>query len=283
MKNREEFPVNFMCQVLKISRSGFYEWSTRKPSARQIANQKLLAEVKTVYEASDETYGSPRITSELKSKGVPCSKSRVARVMHKAQLYAVAGRKFKPQTTDSKHSEPISENVINQDFSATEVGQKVGCDITYIPTSQGWLYMAVVVDFYSRKILGYAFSNRLEAGLVCEALIKAVGNNKLPLQLLHHSDRGSQYASFRYRLLLKSLGITQSMSRAGNCYDNALVESFFHTLKVERVHRRKYLTRESAKIDIENYINFWYNSQRRHSSLGMLSPKDFIKSFRKAA
>lgn len=275
--------MSIMCQVLKLSRSGFYEWSNRRPSARAIANQKLLTEVKTVYEASDETYGSPRVTVELKARGVSCSKSRVARVMHKAQLYAVAGRKFKPQTTDSKHSEPISENVVNQDFSATETGQKVGCDITYIPTAQGWLYLAVVVDFFSRKILGYAFSNRLESDLVCEALVKAVGKNKLPEQLLHHSDRGSQYASFRYRLLLKSLGITQSMSRAGNCYDNALVESFFHTLKVERVHRRKYLTRQTAKIDIENYINYWYNSQRRHSSLGMLSPIEFLKTYRKAA
>lgn len=283
MKNQGEFPVNLMCRVLRLSRSGFYEWLVRKPSAQSIANQELLAEVKAVYEASDETYGSPRVTSELKAKGIPCSKSRVARVMHKAQLFAVAGRKFKPQTTDSNHSEPISENVVNQDFSANEVGQKVGCDITYIPTAQGWLYLAVVVDFFSRKVLGHAFSNRLESGLVCQALIKAVGNNKLPEQLLHHSDRGAQYASFRYRLLLKSLGITQSMSRAGNCYDNALVESFFHTLKVERVHRRKYQTRNSAKIDIENYINYWYNSQRRHSSLGMLCPIEFLKTHRQAA
>lgn len=283
MNNQGEFPVNLMCRVLKLSRSGFYEWHARKPSAQLIANQELLAEIKAVYEASDETYGSPRVTSELKARGIACSKSRVARVMHKAQLFAVAGRKFKPQTTDSNHSEPISENVVNQDFSAIEVGQKVGCDITYIPTAQGWLYLAVVVDFFSRKILGYAFSNRLDSGLACQALIKAVGNNKLPEQLLHHSDRGAQYASFRYRLLLKSLAITQSMSRAGNCYDNALVESFFHTLKVERVHRRKYQTRDSAKIDIENYINYWYNSQRRHSSLGMLCPAEFLKTHRQAA
>lgn len=283
MKNQSEFPVSLMCRMLDLSRSGFYEWLARKPSAQSIANRELLAEVKAVFEASDETYGSPRVTSELKAKGISCSKSRVARVMHKAQLFAVAGRKFKPQTTDSNHSEPISENVVNQDFSAIEVGQKVGCDITYIPTAQGWLYLAVVVDFFSRKVLGYAFSNRLESGLVCQALIKAVGNNKLPEQLLHHSDRGAQYASFRYRLLLKSLGITQSMSRAGNCYDNALVESFFHTLKVERVHRRKYQTRNNAKVDIENYINYWYNSQRRHSSLGMLCPVEFLKTHSKAA
>ena len=283
MKNQNEYPVNRMCRVLNLSRSGFYEWQSRKPSAQSLANQELLAEVKIIYETSDNTYGSPRVTSELKAKGVFCSKSRVARVMRKARLRAVAGRKFKPQTTDSNHSEPISDNVVNQDFSATEVGQKVGCDITYIPTAQGWLYLAVVVDFYSRKILGHAFSNRLESGLVCCALIKAVATNKLPEQLLHHSDRGSQYASSRYRRLLKSLGITQSMSRAGNCYDNALVESFFHTLKVERVHRRKYLTRASAKIDIENYINYWYNSQRRHSSLGMLCPNEFLKTPRLAA
>lgn len=283
MKHQDEFSVTLMCRLLKLSRAGFYEWRSRKPSAQAVANQKLLIEIKDIFDVSDGTYGSPRVVSELKANGTLCSKSRVARLMNKAGLKAVAGRKFKPQTTDSNHSEPISQNVINQDFSANEIGQKVGCDITYIPTNQGWLYLAVVVDFYSRKILGYAFSNRLESSLICQALIKAIGRNKLPRELLHHSDRGSQYASFRYRTLLKSLDITQSMSRAGNCYDNALVESFFHTLKVERVHRRKYLTRDSAKIDIENYINYWYNSQRRHSSLGMLSPAEFIKTHRLAA
>jgi putative transposase len=172
--------------------------------------------------------------------------------------------------------EPISENIIDQDFTATEFGQKVGCDITYIPTQEGWLYLAVVVDFFSRKILGYAFSDSLETGLICEALIKAVGKHKLPKELIHHSDRGSQYASERYRALLKGLDLTQSMSRAGNCYDNAMVESFCHTLKVEKVHRINYSTRNLAKIDIENYINYWYNSQRRHSALGMISPNKFL-------
>ena len=272
-----------MCKVLKVSCSGLYDWASRKPSNRALENMTLVKEITEVFEASDQTYGSPRVAAELNDRGIKCSESRIARHMHKAKLFAVAGSRFKPQTTDSKHSDPVSENVINQDFSATEVGQKVGCDITYIPTSQGWLYLAVVIDFCSRKVLGHSFSNSLESDLVCQALIKAVGKHNLPTQLLHHSDRGSQYACFRYRALLKSLGFTQSMSRAGNCYDNALVESFFHTLKVERVNRRKYLTRDSAKIDIENYINYWYNSQRRHSSLGMVSPLAFIKKLRLAA
>lgn len=272
-----------MCKVLKVSRSGLYDWIGRKPSIRTLENMHLDKEIKEVFEVSDQTYGSPRIAAELNDKGIKCSKSRVARRMQKAKIFAVAGRKFKPQTTDSKHSEPIFENIINQDFSASEVGQKVGCDITYIPTAQGWLYLAVVIDFCSRKILGLSFSESLESDIVCQALIKAVGKNKLPKQLVHHSDRGAQYASFRYRTLLKSLGFTQSMSRAGNCYDNALVESFFHTLKVERVNRRKYLTKNSARIDIENYINNWYNTQRRHSALGMVCPLDFIKKLKKAA
>jgi len=283
MSNSKEFPVSELCKVVGITRSGYYEWRSRKQSSRARENQLLKSKIVEVFAASDETYGAPRITIELKEQGFKCSETRVARIMSKNGLKAVAGRKFKPQTTDSEHSEPVSSNVIEQDFSTEYFGQKVGCDITYIPTGEGFLYLAVVIDFYSRKVLGHAFSNSLESSLVCQALVKAVGKHDLPEELVHHSDRGSQYASFRYRALLKSLKFTQSMSRAGNCYDNALVESFFHTLKVERVHRRNYATRAIARADVESYINNWYNVSRRHSSLGMLSPTGFLTRAKKAA
>jgi transposase InsO family protein len=198
-------------------------------------------------------------------------------------LRSVHRDKFRVITTDSNHSEPVAENLVAQDFSASRVGEKVGCDITYIPTDEGWLYLAVVLDFYSRKVLGYAFSDSLESGLVCQALVKAVGNHRLPADLIHHSDRGVQYASSRYRALLKSLGMSQSMSRKGNCYDNAMTESFIHTLKVERVHRRRYRTRTIAAADVSQYIDGWYNSERLHSALGMASPEEFIQLKRLAA
>lgn len=283
MKHRDEFPIKVMCRVLRVSRAGYYDWSNREESPRTAENRALSKEIRRVFERSDSTYGSPRIVRQLAKDGYQCSKNRAARLMKKAGLRSVHRVKFRVITTDSRHSEPVAENLIAQDFSAHEIGEKVGCDITYIETAEGWLYLAVVLDFYSRKILGYAFSDSLESGLTCEALIKAVGNHRLPSELLHHSDRGVQYASVRYRALLKSLGMRQSMSRTGNCYDNATTESFFHTLKVERVHRRRYRTRKIAAADIVNYIDGWYNSERLHSSLDMESPDEFIAQRRLVA
>jgi len=283
MKHRKEYPVAKLCRVLRVSRAGYYEWLNRKDSPRGIENRKLSSEIRMIFEASDSTYGSPRIAGRLRKNGHQCSKNRAARLMRCAGLRAIQSDKYRVQTTDSRHSEPVAENLLGQDFSASEVGEKVGCDITYIETGEGWLYLAVVLDFFSRKVLGYAFADSLESGIVCEALIKAVGNHRLPAELIHHSDRGIQYASARYRALLKSLGMIQSMSRTGNCYDNATTESFFHTLKVERVHRREYATRRIAAADIANYIDGWYNAERLHSSLGMESPEEFIALRRLAA
>lgn len=243
----------------------------------------LSVEVQKVFKRSDSTYGAPRIARRLKQMGHCCSKNRVARLMKEAGLRSVHRDKFRVITTDSSHREPIAENLLEQDFSARAVGEKVGCDITYIETDEGWLYLAVVLDFFSRKVLGYAFSDSLESGLTCEALLKAVGNHRLPSELIHHSDRGVQYACARYRALLKSLGMVQSMSRKGNCYDNATTESFFHTLKVERVHRRRYATRKIAAADVANYIDYWYNAERMHSSLDMQSPNEFIAQRKLAA
>lgn len=276
MKHREEFPVSVMCRVLGVSRAGYYDWVSREESPRAAETRELTGKIREVFDRSDSTYGSPRIARQLEKEGCKCSKTRVARLMKKEGLRSVHRDKFRVITTDSKHTEPVAENLLAQDFGATEVGEKVGCDITYIETDEGWLYLAVVLDFFSRRVLGYAFSDSLESGLCCEALIKAVGNHRLPSELLHHSDRGVQYASARYRALIKSLGMIQSMSRTGNCYDNAMTESFFHTLKVERVHRRRYRTRTIAAADVSQYIDGWYNSERLHSSLAMASPDEFI-------
>lgn len=272
-----------MCRTLRISRAGFYEWRNRTESLRAVENRALLVEIREIFERSDETYGSPRIAAHLERRGRRCSKTRVARLMRREGLKSVHRRKFKVKTTDSRHDEPVAENVLQQNFAATELGEKVGCDITYVETAEGWLYLAVVLDFCSRKILGYAFSDSLESGIVCEALLKAVGNHRLPTTLIHHSDRGVQYACARYRTLLRSLGFVQSMSRTGNCYDNAITESFFHTLKVERVHRRRYATRRVAALDIAEYIDGWYNSERVHSSLGMASPREYLQELHLAA
>ena len=283
MKHQSEFPVSMMCRMLKVSRSGFYDWMSRPEAARSAENKHLTSVVREVFQRSDSTYGSPRVARALRKRGYRCSKNRAARLMRKAGLCSVHRRKFRVITTDSNHDEPIADNLLAQDFSASRVGEKVGCDITYLQTDEGWLYLAVVLDFYSRKILGYAFSDRIDSGLVCKALVRAVGNHRLPSELLHHSDRGVQYASARYRALIKSLGMVQSMSRTGNCYDNAMTESFFHTLKVERVYRRRYRTKRIARADVVQYIEEWYHPERFHSSLGMMAPDEFIEQQRLVA
>lgn len=283
MKHSQEFSVLTMCRVLCVSRSGYYDWLNREEAPRTIENRALTAEIHNLFEDSDSTYGSPRIARGLEKNGRCCSKNRAARLMRKAGLRSVHSPKFKVITTDSNHSEPVADNLLKQNFSAASVGEKVGCDITCIRTAEGWLYLAVVLDFFSRKILGYAFSDSPNTSMVCEALIKAVGNHRLPSELLHHSDRGVQYACKRYRKLLQSLEIVQSMSRTGNCYDNAMTESFFHTLKVERVNRRKYASKKIAAADVADYIDGWYNSKRLHSALNMESPQEFIAQCRMAA
>jgi transposase InsO family protein len=240
-------------------------------------------EIRAIHAESEQTYGSPRMRKELNERGFSCSENRVARLMKREGIAGIQRRRFRVVTTDSKHQEPIAENVIDQNFTAQAPGEKLGCDITYIPTREGFIYLAVVIDFFSRAVVGYALGDSLESGLACRALVMAVGRSRLPSDLVHHSDRGVQYACFRYRRLLKSLGMRQSMSRKGNCYDNALVESFFHTLKVERVHRRHYDTKARAMADIVNYIERWYNTKRRHSSIGMQSPQSFLRQWRTAA
>ncbi len=233
-----------------------------------------MAEIKQIHRQSRETYGSPRIHVDLEEKGILCSENRVARLMKNHRIAAKRKRKF-VVTTDSKHDLPVAENKLNQNFSATKPNQKWVTDITYVWTREGWLYLAVVLDLFSRKVVGWAMDDNMERGLIMRALQMALLARKPGKGLLHHSDRGSQYASNDYQKLLSDNWMDCSMSRKGNCYDNAVMESFFATLKQELVYHRQYQTRKEAKQDIFEYIQVWYNRKRRHSALGYQSPEQF--------
>lgn len=273
--HRTEFKVTIMCRVLGVSRSGYYAWLKRPPSAREMANQELKQQIKTIYDHSRQTYGSPRIQVELAENGVKCGVNRVAQLMQAQQLRAKQSRKFKVTTTDSAHDYPVAPNRLNQDFTASRPNEKWLADITYIPTDEGWLYLAAVLDLHSRRIVGWAMSDSLHRQLVIDALLMAIQTRQPPPGLLHHSDRGSQYASDEYQALLTKFGMTASMSRTGNCYDNAPMESFFGSLKTESVHHRHYATRAAARTDIFEYIELFYHRFRRHSALGYKCPIAF--------
>lgn len=273
--NSNQHSVSYLCEIARVSRSGYYEWLVRGESQRSKANRRLLTLIKVSHNESDQTYGAIRIHRDLSKQEQVCSKNRVARLMKANGIKSVHKAKYKPQTTQSNHNHPIAPNIVNQDFGVTGPNQKWGCDISYIATQEGWLYLATVMDFYSRKIIGFEMGPQLHAELCCHALEKACLLRRPPAELIHHTDQGVQYASLPYRAILKRHHFIQSMSRKGNCYDNAMVESFFHTLKVERVHRRTYKTREEAKRDIENYIINFYNNKRLHSSLDYMSPVEF--------
>jgi transposase InsO family protein len=264
-----------MCQVLDVTRSGYYAWKDRPVSARQQRRDGLIEQIRRVYDHSRGTYGSPRITADLKEADVKVSENTVARYMHEDGLFVQPRRAFVPQTTDSDHEHPIAPNLLEQDFEATTPNQKWVCDLTYIPTDEGWLYLSVVLDLFSRKVVGWSMTDHLRSEGVAEALEMAVKRRKPREDLLHHSDRGVQYACEDYRSLLAEHGITASMSRTGNCYDNAVAESFFGTLKCELVHRQRYRTRAQARSSVFQWIECWYNRRRRHSSLGHLSPEAF--------
>lgn len=234
----------------------------------------LLRHIKVAFAESRARYGSPRIHQKLRQRGIRCGQKRVARLMREHGLRARRPRRFKA-TTDSKHGLPVAENVLDQQFEAKVADARWAADITYIWTSQGWLYLAVVMDLYSRRIVGWSMRETMERSLVLSALEMALKARKPTLGLLHHSDRGSQYASGAYQRMLERAGCTCSMSRRGNCWDNAPVESFFSTLKMELVHQRRYETRHRARAEIFEFIEVWYNRERLHSSLGYLSPADF--------
>jgi len=273
--HRDEFAITVMCRVLRLSWSSYYAWRKRPLSARKMANEKLKEQIKEIYQQSRQTYGGPRIHAELSGNGVKCGHNRVARLMRQAQLWAKRKGKFNVTTTDSNHDYPIAPNLLRQDFQASQPNEKWVSDITYISTTEGWLYLAAVMDLYSRRIVGWTMGDTLERRLALAALQMAIDTRQPPPGLLHHSDRGSQYASQDYQALLTKHQMQVSMSRTGNCYDNAPIESSFATLKTELVHHRHYATRTEAKTDIFEFIEVFYNRSRRHSYLGYQSPVAF--------
>jgi len=265
-----------MCRALEVSRSGYYAWKKRPKSRRRIDNEALLIEIRREFVDNDSNYGSPRIFKELKKADIPCSENRIARLMREDGLVAIQRRKFKA-TTNSKHNWPVAPNLLERNFSVDEPNKIWVTDITYVWTWEGWLYLSVVLDLYSRGIVGLAMSNRITDDLTQNALNQAIGRRNPQAGLIHHSDRGSQYASGDYQALLKKHEITPSMSRKGDCWDNAVAESFFHTLKIEKINRYRFKMRDEAKREIFKYIEMYYNRKRTHSSLGYLSPFDYEK------
>jgi putative transposase len=264
-----------MCQLLGVKRSGYYAWCQRPASSRVKANQQLIKQIRQ-FHRQYQSYGSPRITNELHKAGIRCGHNRVARLMRENGIKAVIPRRFKT-TTNSKHHYPVAENLLNQCFETERPNQVWVADITYIWTLQGWLYLAAVMDLYSRQIVGWAMDKTMTQDLVIQALNQAIGRRRPPRGLIHHSDRGCQYASTKYQKLLKKNGMRASMSRKGNCYDNACMESFFHSLKTECVYLRSYRTRQEAKQSIFQYIEVFYNRIRSHSSLNYMSPYYYEK------
>lgn len=272
--HRQEFRVLVMGRVLGLSPSGYYVWLKRPESERFRRNRSLVSQIRRIHQRSRRTYGSPRVTAELREQGVRCSRHRVARLMRLHGIRAKTVRKFRA-TTDSKHHLPVTPNRLNREFAVSRPNVAWVSDITYIWTVEGWLYLAGVMDLYSRRLVGWAMSPRVDGELTRTALRQALGQRRPPAGLLHHSDRGRQYAAGDYQDLLREYGLVGSMSRKGDCWDNAPMESFFGTLKQELVYPERFATREEAKAKIFEYIELFYNRQRRHSSLGSQSPAEF--------
>jgi transposase InsO family protein len=273
--HRHEFPVEVACDVLGVSRSGFYAWDERPASPAEVRRGEVLEQIRQVHRESRRTYGSPRVHRALAARGVRCCENTVAKLMRGQAIRSKAARPFVVRTTDSRHDRPVAENVLGREFYPDRPDQVWTADITYIPTAEGWLYLAVVLDLFSRRVVGWATADHLRAGLACDALRMALGHRRPRGELLHHSDRGVQYASDAYRDMLREHGIEPSMSRKGNCWDNAVTESFFSTTKRELTHHESYATREEAKGSLFEYIEVFYNRQRLHSTLGYRSPVDY--------
>lgn len=273
-RHRNHYPVTMMCNALKVSRSGYYAWRTRPQSSRRKTDQALTPLIRQIHRDSKGVYGAPRIRAELKSQGHHHGKHKIARLMRLQGIRGCPQRRFRV-TTQSDPSHPVARNLINQNFTAKTPNRRWASDITYIPTRQGWLYLAVIMDLYSRRIVGWSMDQWMSRHLVIDALKMALGRRDSDNQLIHHSDRGAQYTSDDFRDELDRHGIQCSMSAKGNCYDNAVVESFFGLLKRERVNRVRYRTREEARADIFEYIECFYNRKRRHGYLGNISPAEY--------
>lgn len=272
--NEEHFPVGMMCRLLSVSRSGYYSWKNRSLSGRDQANQELLTEIKRVFEDEKGRPGSPRISRRLQEEGKSASRHRVAKLMKDNGLRAKAAKKYKA-TTNSNHSLPVAPNHLAQNFEAAAPDQKWVSDITYIWTDEGWLYLAVVLELYSRRVIGWAIGERMTAALVCGALMMALWRRHMPKGVIVHSDRGSQYCSAAYQKLFTQHQLVCSMSKKGDCYDNAAMESWNHSFKIEAIHGERFLTRSEAKYHVFEYIEVYYNRKRLHSQLGYVSPETF--------
>jgi transposase InsO family protein len=269
-----KFATRLMCRVLDVSSSGYYDWRRRSPGARAKARARLDEQVKEAFLAEKCRAGAPRLTRRLKARGHGAGHNQIAESLRRQGLRARGARKYKA-TTNSNHRLPVAPNLLQQDFSAQRSNEKWVSDITYVATDEGWLYVAVVLDLYSRLVVGWAMSDRMSATLTCDALRMALFRRHRPRGVIVHSDRGSQYCSREYRQLLKHSGLICSMSARGDCYDNAAMESWNHSLKVEAVHGERFVTRAQAKSQLFEYIEIYYNRQRLHSSLGYLSPAEF--------
>jgi putative transposase len=273
-EHRGHWAVSLMAKVLAVSVSGFYHWLKRTPCRRKLEEECLTQKIVMFHSSSRAIYGSPRIYEDLQAAGYKVGRKRVARLMKAAGLRGKTKRRFKT-TTSSRHARPRAANLVEQNFAVATPNTLWASDITYLPTAEGWLYLAVTLDLFSRKVVGWAFSDRLTDDLTLAALTMATRQRSDLTTLTHHSDQGSQYASHAFRAELDACRITQSMSGRGNCYDNAVVESFFATLKTEEVQDANYQTRQQARTSLFSYLEGFYNSRRRHSSLGLLSPNDF--------
>ncbi len=270
-QNRGSYPVQGLCAALQVSDSGFARWQRGEGPQRWLSDRQLLAHIREVHEETKAAYGSPRIYQELKGRGIPVSQGRVERLMRENGLRGRHKRRFKA-TTDSKHSLPVAPNRLDQNFETERPDQVWTADITYIATGEGWLYLAIVLDLYTRQIVGWAMRERMTKELVIDALRMAWFRRRPLPGLIHHSDRGSQYCSHEFQKQLADYGMLASMSRKGNCWDNAPSESFFNSLKNERVHGSRYETRDEARADLFDYVEVFYNRSRRHSALGGQSP-----------
>jgi transposase InsO family protein len=271
---RRHHSVRALCRVLEVTMQGFYSWQRRPLSERAQEDVRLTAEIRVIHAESKCRYGSPRVHDELKDRGRRCGRHRVARLMQQANLRAKAGRKYRA-TTDSAHDRPVATDLVERRFSAERPDQIWVSDITYLRTAEGWLYLAVFLDVYSRMVVGWATGERISGALLRTAFARACARRRPPAGLIVHSDRGSQYASSAFRELLDRAGALQSMGSSGDCYDNALVESFFHSLKVEAIHGEEFDSRRRIEYEVFDYIERFYNKMRKHSALGLRSPAQF--------
>lgn len=277
---RLEYPLTILCRVFDVSRSGFYAWTNSEPSPRAQADERLKVALKAVHKQSRETYGTLRVQPELAAQGFVAGRDRIARLRRELDLRCKQKRKFKA-TTNSNHDLPVADNLLNQTFAPTRPNEAWVTDITYVQTGEGWLYLAGVKDVFTCELVGYAMGERMTQGLTAQALWRAVRNKRPQPGLIHHSDRGSQYCAHDYRKLVEQFGMQSSMSRRGNCYDNAPMESFWGSLKNELIHHQRYATRADAQTSIQEYIESFYNRQRRHSRLGNVPPALFAEKFSK--